>query len=257
MTPVAYYSIAITKTHYFILYAFYHADDDNHPNDLEGCLLIIKKNDIRPQLIGMITVSHYDFVPYFFDNRTKIKQALFWQSEMKGLYETEKNGDNVLIQQTNGKHALYGLSGDLSLLDYLKRKLKTTSSDLGTVVYYPSTKAERYDLSYLKQFGETPHYPTQYYELVDILDSQNGLFDRYLDAKRHGGNHTFTEEGSFHNSENPHILANGPWVWEPKEIFDTIDKGAMWKDPAKLALTIFDLDENNFSTSYDKTMDMH
>ena len=90
MTPVAYYSIAITKTHYFILYAFYHADDDNHPNDLEGCLLIIEKNDIRPKLIGMITVSHYDFVPYSFDNRTKIKQAPFWQSEMRGLYETEK-----------------------------------------------------------------------------------------------------------------------------------------------------------------------
>ena len=175
------------------MYAFYHADDDNHPNDLDGCLLIIEKNDLRPKLIGMITVSHYDFVPYSFDNRTKIKQAPFWQSEMRGLYETEKNGDNVLIQQTSGKHALYGLSGDLSLLDYIKRKLKTVSSDLGTVVYYPSDKAERYDLNYLKQFGETPHYPTQYYELVDILDAQNGLFDRYVDAKRHGGNQTFTE----------------------------------------------------------------
>lgn len=58
LTASAYYSVAITETHYFLLYAYYHADDDTHPNDLEGCLLILERNDDRPLLLGMITVAH-------------------------------------------------------------------------------------------------------------------------------------------------------------------------------------------------------
>ena len=68
LLPVVYYSIAETETHYFLLYASYHADDDTHPNDMEGCLLILEKIDLNEFLLGMITVAHQDFWLYPYEN---------------------------------------------------------------------------------------------------------------------------------------------------------------------------------------------
>ena len=33
LVPAAYYSAAVTESHYFILYAFYHADDNDHQHN--------------------------------------------------------------------------------------------------------------------------------------------------------------------------------------------------------------------------------
>ena len=82
LTPSVYYSIAITKTHYFILFSFYHADDETHPNDLEGCLVIVEKNN-SPQLYGMITIAHHDFVPYVVkgEKKPRKKPQVLWNSK--------------------------------------------------------------------------------------------------------------------------------------------------------------------------------
>ena len=79
LIPSAYYSVAVTDTHYYILYAYYHADDNDHPNDLEGCLLILERDEPRPILLGMITVAHYDFVPFIYKNRMEAADHPLWQ----------------------------------------------------------------------------------------------------------------------------------------------------------------------------------
>ncbi len=72
-----YYSIAETTTHYFILYAFYHAQDwydgkslmdkirknfDEHLHDMEGALAVVTKrpgNEKAERVDAFITISHY------------------------------------------------------------------------------------------------------------------------------------------------------------------------------------------------------
>ncbi|MCS4538952.1 MAG: hypothetical protein HYY67_08865 [Thaumarchaeota archaeon] len=109
LVPVAYYSIAITDSHYFVLYAYYHADDSTHPNDLEGCMLILEKDDVRPLLLGMITVAHLDFVPFVYEQRMKVLSHPPWQRDFEMEVEEELDGDCALIQQEKGKHGMYAL----------------------------------------------------------------------------------------------------------------------------------------------------
>lgn len=45
LIPVVYYNVLKTRNYYYILYCFYHADDKDHENDLEGCLLIIQRKN--------------------------------------------------------------------------------------------------------------------------------------------------------------------------------------------------------------------
>ena len=64
---VGYYSVVETSTHYFIIYAFFHPRDwtdiwflyrlDEHENDLEGVLTIVKKNNTTyGAALGAVTV---------------------------------------------------------------------------------------------------------------------------------------------------------------------------------------------------------
>ncbi|MFB5677775.1 hypothetical protein ACE3NQ_23465 [Paenibacillus terreus] len=71
---MAYYSIAETPTHWFIMYAFYHPRDwtdfpffglDEHENDLEGELSVVRKDGSEyGKLEAMVTVFHSDFFSF-------------------------------------------------------------------------------------------------------------------------------------------------------------------------------------------------
>ncbi len=73
LVPVVYYAVAETESHYYILYSFYHADDDTHPSDMEGCLVLLEKLEMSELLLGIITVAHYDL----------------WRYPYKGNYDTK------------------------------------------------------------------------------------------------------------------------------------------------------------------------
>jgi hypothetical protein len=68
----AYYSVVETCTHWFIVYGFFHPQDwtdsrfdQEHENDLEGLLSIVRKDGSRfGKLEGMVTVYHNDFYSY-------------------------------------------------------------------------------------------------------------------------------------------------------------------------------------------------
>ncbi len=257
LIPAAYYSAAVTDTHYYVLYAYYHADDSTHPNDLEGCLVILEKDYTRPHLLGMITVAHQDFVPYVYDNQMEITDNPFWQHGFDMEVEEELEGDHPLIQQAEGKHGLYALGSNIGFGEKFERRLREIfgmSQDV--IVYYPGEKATPYNEKALHKGKGNPHNPTFYYELIDMLDKHNGLYDKYIDAQNLGGNSTFTKDGAFHSLQSLGN-ANGPWLWEPLEIIDDrIKKGAMWNDPEGLVRYIFKPKGKQFSdkTKYLKRM---
>lgn len=254
LTPAAYYSTAITDTHYFLLYAYYHADDDTHPSDLEGCMVILEKGDAGPLLLGMITVAHQDFVPYVYANRMRVRSRPAWQRHFEMEVEEEVEGDHPLIQQAQGKHGLYALTPYIGWMEKLTRRLREIiGMPEDVIVYFPGELANTHSRDRLYRGKGTPHNPTFFYELIDMLDPEDGLYDRYIDAKNNGGNETFRENGSFHNDETVGN-ANGPWLWKPGFMIGGPVGGDMWEDPAGLAAGIFETTGRPFGTNYIKRM---
>lgn len=254
LTACAYYSVAITETHYFLLYAYYHADDDTHPNDLEGCMVILERDDERPRLLGMITVAHQDFVPYVYADRLKVKGRPAWHTHFKMEVEEELEGEHALIQQAQGKHGLYALTPHIGFAEKFLRWIRfVIGKPEDVIVYFPGETANPYTHERLYRGKGTPHNPTFYYELVDILDSENGLYGRYVDARDNKGNDTFKENGAFHNDETVGN-ANGPWLWRPGPVIGGTIKSKMWDSPAELASEMFEPTGRQFSTVYLKRM---
>lgn len=73
--PSAYFSVRETLTHYFIEYDFYYPRDDGpinlekHENDLEGCILVIRKDDSEFGNLHLIeTQAHNHWYQYSNDN---------------------------------------------------------------------------------------------------------------------------------------------------------------------------------------------
>ena len=233
LVPVCYYAVSETESHYFVLYSFYHADDDTHPNDMEGCLIILEKQDGNEELLGMITVAHLDFWKYTYKNNLlKISGEKFDKDEQ---LETDDDLESAhpLIQQEEGKHGLYALGTKINVGTKIVRWfLAVLNMSADVVVYYPGRKAIAYSVERLKKGKDTPYDPSFYYELIDIIDERQGLLKRW--EKR--PNETFTKDGKFYGES-----ANPPWLWKPGfEIqSDSKEIGLMWSDPAKLARESF------------------
>jgi hypothetical protein len=251
LLPVVYYSVAETETHYFILYAFYHADDDTHPNDLEGCLLILEKMDLNELLLGMITVAHHDFWLYAYEKSINQTSGKEFPDDFN--LEVDLNIDFLrpLIQQEVGKHGLNALGTKINrftkILNWL-RSLLSIYPDV--VVYCPGDKPRYSDVKSILKGKGTTYSPTFQYELVDILDPEEGFWKRWHDRP----NSTFQENGQFHGG-----AANPPWLWKQLKLnFQNKDEvGLIWYDPAKLINRLFKPGEGrkDFSSKYVRHMD--
>jgi len=256
MVPVVYYSIAVTNNYFFILYSFYHANDEKHPNDLEGCLVIVerdKKNDENNRLVGMMTVAHLYFPRYVYQNRLKFDKKTFFDIissdkdadkkrikqikkrldilGIQGVMEADEENESTraLTQQETQGHGLYALGENIVFPFNLIRKIKTLFGKLDFIVYYPGEHAKPYDVYDLVRYKGMPHYSSLYYELVDIHDKQ-GLCHRITDDIN--GNSTFNENGKFHGDS-----ASPPWLWVEKKDGKEL---TLWNEPAELADLYFE-----------------
>ena len=140
LVPTVYYSVAATNHYFYILYSFYHADDEKHPNDMEGCLVIVERNgedQKKDRLLGMLTVSHIYFPRYVYDNRLDFDSEKFLgivssdddvtqkrAKEIKkrlnilgtqGNMEVDEENDSTrpLTQQETQGHGFYALGENL------------------------------------------------------------------------------------------------------------------------------------------------
>jgi len=111
-----YYWVAETTTHWFIGYADFHPRDwsdditapwDQHENDMEGCLLVIQKDDgYYGQFVLMITRAHeglYSFKDY--DNSPS-KRAKNGHEDIDGDVEFEANHPHIYVKAEG--HAVHG-----------------------------------------------------------------------------------------------------------------------------------------------------
>ena len=118
------------------------------------------------------------------------------------------------------------------------------------IVFYPNKEAFCYSIESIKKGKNTPYDPSFYYELVNILNPQEGLWKRWKNRP----NSTFDENGKFHGGR-----ANPPWLW--REGYGRVPEssmlGEMWDNPAKLVSESFRPGRNRrlFSLKYIRKMD--
>jgi hypothetical protein len=240
LKPVAYYSVAETASHYYILYSFYHADDDTHPNDMEGCLVILEKQESSQLLLGIITVAHYGFWKYAYKDNLLYKSGRKFREKEKLEVDEELDSKRPLIQQEKGKHGLYALGTGINIGTKILRWFRyVLNIHPDVIVLYPNKEAFRYSIESLNKGKNTPYDPSFYYELVHIMDPDEGLWGLWKNRP----NSTFDENGKFHGGS-----ANPPWLW---------GDGRMWNDPAGLVSELFKPGNGrkNFDLEYSRKMD--
>ncbi|MFD2571279.1 hypothetical protein ACFSUS_11590 [Spirosoma soli] len=217
-TAHCYYSVVETSTHWFIIYAFYHARDwtdiaflyniDEHENDLEGFLSVIKKDGSQyGSLQAIVTVAHSDFFSFV--------------PSGSPLQANEENIDGTLTME------LY--NGQLRPATAQEAK----GHGLKANPYY---KINGDGIKYLPSLTGTSEAPSNAddrdvkYKLVDIFEP-GGLW-----AQRFNTNLFVSPDGNFKKSVGDGS-ANAPWRWDDGN--DRPAAGALAKDPAALIQAYF------------------
>ena len=232
LVPTVYFSVADTPNHYFLLYSFYHADDKKHENDLEGCLLIVEKGDSanKDRLMGMITIAHLFFHKYSYKNRleTKIGSTEYMPAEIE-----DDEIVRPLVEQEKADHGLYALSRR----DFFGRIFFLINGTpwYDIVACYPPNnrkqEIEPYEVERFSEVKETPHFPTFYYQLIDMTGPQ-GLWNQRSNPD------TFKDSRGIFNTRIKGE-AHAPWYWDTK--FDSLPPGSIWTEPARLVYEYFEV----------------
>ncbi|CAL2090677.1 hypothetical protein [Tenacibaculum sp. 190524A02b] len=193
---IGYYSVVETPTHYFIIYAFFHPRDwtdifflyyfDEHENDLEGILTVVKKdNSNYGKTLGIITVFHSDFYSYKSNN-----SGLTSGSEsIDGILTTE-NHNGIIRFKTSAEAKGHGIKA------YSDQK--PGGSDY--VVYYPSKSNSDYPSNIYDRYVN--------YKLINIFEN-GGMWDQRFNTNLF--NNTKSFQKSYGNG-----TANAPWNWDDK-----------------------------------------
>jgi hypothetical protein len=249
LNAVVYYSVTTTATHWFILYSFYYPRDwhgeladEEHENDMEGFLAIVKRPDsasyadVFGTLQGIVTESHTDFYSY-----TPIGSPLRNGREtIDGTLEMETHGGHqhpVIEVESNGHGVNAGQGWN-----------RTGFPGADGVRYVPTSNT-----------SEQPSSPNDRfvpYKLID-LTAPGELWDRrHSDA-------LFAEWGIFRGNDGGGLFKDGvnqaqaPWLWDDTGDFlfvpgikgaDDLPAGVMAYDPARLADVYFD--GEHFSRKY-------
>jgi hypothetical protein len=249
LTAYAYYSVVETCTHWFIVYGFFHPRDwtdsradQEHENDLEGLLSIVRKDGTRfGKLEGMVTVYHTDFYSYtppgspFSQGKETIDGRLT-------LQQYEGSLRPLTVQQAKG----HGLKAFPYTSDF-----RGKPNEDG-IIYYPTRTGV--------QVPKSGNDRNAKYGLIDIF-STGGLWDTQLSEAKipSSAAKTFHKWGSFKGdkgggcgrgitvtcSEN---AANLPWAWDDHDddrvvvntvVLSRIPSGELALDPAHLVSVYF------------------
>jgi hypothetical protein len=225
-----YFSVVETSTHWFVAYAFFHPRDwtdvpllytlDQHENDLEGCLAVIKKDGTTyGSFQGMITNSHSDF--YSFTPAGSPLQSNTETIDGSVSFENFNGNPHPMTAQEAKGHGLkaypaYNIKGD-------------------GIKYYPSA-------SYTAEVPENADDRSVAYKLVDIFES-SGLWDQRFNTDLF----KTADGGGDFKSTVGNGGANAPWAWDDGN--DVPTRGELVTDPAKVVNSYFK-NLGNFSLTY-------
>jgi hypothetical protein len=218
---IVYYSVVRTRTHWFILYGFFHPRDWSdspdpgnvleHENDMEGVLLTVRRDGSTfGRLQAMVTVAHRDFFSYVpagspFTGGQETVDGPVRMREYRGAAHPTTS------QETQG-HGAHAWNGE----DF-------PGGD--GVVYYPSGTAEVPANGNDRFVG---------YRLVNIF-RPDGLWDRFRNVT------------VFQGDDGADDAANPPWGWRDHD--DGLPGGTIARDPARLVATYF-ANEGTFARAY-------
>ncbi|OUL25693.1 hypothetical protein BV378_15035 [Nostoc sp. RF31YmG] len=243
-----YYSVVETCTHWFITYSFFHPQDwtdipfdQEHENDLEGKLAIVRKDGSTfGKLEGTVTVFHNDFYSY-----TPSGSALRNGAESIDGTLTMSNYNGSLHPLTTQEAKGHGLKAWPYAGDF------TGASNEDGIIYYPS-----------KTTAEVPASGNErsvQYLLVDVFAS-GGMWQHQLDEASLSSSSalTYNSWGTFKGDSSgscgagtptcSNNSANAPWGWDDSND-GSVYKGEMALDPAHLTDVYFD-GLSTFDTTY-------
>jgi len=236
LSAAAYYSIVESRTHWFIVYAFFHprdwtdhSFDQEHENDLEGLLAIVRKDgSVFGDLQGVISVAHLDFFSYV-PSESPLTDG---QEDIDGEL-TIVDGRMRTSQEAKG-HGLkaWPHAGDFS-----------GAADEDGVIYVPCDREP--------EVPDSGNDRSVCYRLVDLFSIGNLWFFQLLDSVRDRSDATtFASWGVFKGDESgtcgdgasvtcKEDAANAPWGWDDRDDGATF-AGEMAIDPAHLVDLYFD-----------------
>jgi hypothetical protein len=221
----AYYSVVESKTHWFIVYLFFHPRDwtdgffdTEHENDAEGVLLAVRRDGSTfGQLKGAVTVAHRDFYSY-------VPRGSDWSAGLESIdgVLTQKQYDGSLHPETAQESQGHGLKA---------RPYYDIENEDG-IVYYPSLAEGKVAIG--------PRSSSRFYQLIDIFEP-NGMWDNRNNAELFGSFGSFAGNtggacGSFALGCTTNS-AHAPWAWDDSD--DECRAGAMAFDPAGLVKSYF------------------
>jgi hypothetical protein len=241
----AYYSVAETCTHRFITYSFFHPQDwtdipfdQEHENDLEGLLAIVRKDGSTfGKLEGVVTVFHRDFYSY-----TPAGSPLTNGAEnIDGtLTLNSYNGSPhpLTTQEAKGHGLRAWPAGDFN-----------GGSSQDGIIYYPS-----------KTTAEVPASGNDrnvQYLLVNVF-ATGGMWQNQLSQASSSSGITFATWGTFRGDSSgtcgdgtptcANNSANAPWGWDDSND-GSVYRGEMALDPAHLVDVYFN-GLGTFDTTY-------
>lgn len=242
------YSIVETCTHWFITYSFFHPQDwtdipfdQEHENDLEGLLAIVRKdNSAFGKLEGIVTVFHRDFFSY-----TPPGSPLRSGTENIDGTLTMSSYNGSLHQLTSQEAKGHGLKA----WPYAGNFRGDSNED--GIIYYPSP-----DTAELPASGNDRDVQ---YLLLDVF-APSGMWQHQLDeaSVSRSSALTFARWGTFKGDSSGGCgagtptcstdSANAPWGWDDSND-GSVYKGEMALDPAHLTDVYYD-GLGTFDTTY-------
>jgi len=218
-----YYWVIETENHWFIGYADFHPRDweeintvlNSHENDMEGCLLVIKRDDSTyGQFLAMITVAHWDFYSY-----------------KKGDVQFHDDHHPIVYVEAKG-HGVFGKKSDTYQKQYYPHwpdeLLPVWTDDFPSgdgVIYYPADENQEAEEP---EAGNDRHVLYQL-KSIDELWNRRGDYDE-----------TFASFGTFKGDTYGQNKANAPWGWDDWND-GPIQRGEIFTDPVKLVDYYFNL----------------
>ena len=211
--PSTYFSVRETETHYFIEYDFYYPRDDGpitlekHENDLEGCILVIRKSSTGYGTLQLIeTQAHNHWYQYsndtsIIDGSENIDGPIILDGYRPCLY-ISANGI--------GKDAGHGVQA------YDGRQANGGDGIVFRFVSGVSVMPSVTDGSYIHSYD---------YALVPMDE----LWDRRHDTG--GMGHTYNDWGHFYGDTYTNSSCTLPWIKDDPDD-GPVYAGVYWSDPA-------------------------
>lgn len=233
-----YYAAMETKTHWFLIYNFFHARDYSdicivgtcHENDNEGMILTIRKDKSKfGKLEVMETLAHNNI--YSFTNNKRIKKGVHNIDGKLDLYK----GVRPIIFIEAGGHGVLGSSYKASLFSAKEMNFKQNTGV--TYIYKNIAQSPKYANSRNVGYALLPIYKEWWSKGNKESAESNDTFDKFYAYEPFGDRPKSSAKfisGSFKGRTASKNMAKPFWAWhdvrtKKKKVLNT---GQWALDPA-------------------------